>query len=224
MRKILFALMMVLAVWDCQSDHLAAQGGAGGGLAFISLFTPAQAAEPPREVIVTFYDTLLSVMKRGAALGFKGRVDALTPAVDTAFDMSDMARLTLGASAKTLSADQFARFTEAFRRYTIANYAANFDSYEGQRFEVGEPRPGFDGSAVVPSKLVPGDGSAPVELDYVMRDVGGHWGITDVLAEGSVSQVAMRRSEFVSVLRREGFDGLLRTIDSKTRALAVPKG
>jgi len=54
-----------------------------------------------------------------------------------------------------------------------------------------------------------------------MREVEGHWGITDILAEGSVSQVAMRRSEFVSLLRREGYDTLLKTIEAKTNALAT---
>jgi len=199
MRKLLLALLMILVV----------------GVA------PAKAAETPAEVIQAFYDQLLAVMKNGKQLGFKGRVGQLAPAVDKAFDMPEMTRLTLGSAGKILTPEQMSQLTEAFRNYTFANYAANFDDFGGERFEIGQPRPQTNGTVVVPSKLTPGDGTPPVALDYVMRDDGGKWGITDILMEGAVSQVAMRRSEFVSVLRREGFPRLLETIEKKTEALGA---
>jgi len=181
----------------------------------------AQAAEAPRESIVKFYDVLLDVMKNGKQLGFKGREERLIPVIDATFDMREMTRLTLGAAAKSLSPEQFVRLVEAFRSYTIASYADNFDDFGGESFVVGESRQIAGGGTLVPSRLVLTGGSPPVSLDYVMREVEGHWGITDILAEGSVSQVAMRRSEFVSLLRREGYDTLLKTIEAKTNALAT---
>ena len=178
------------------------------------------ASDAPRQAITRFYDGLLATMKSAKQLGFQGRYDALAPLVDQTFDMPAMTRLSLGYAAKSLSPEQLTELTKAFRRYTIASYAANFDGYNGERFDVGQPRGGENGAVVVPSVLVPGDNSDPVQLDYVMRDDAGHWGITDVLAEGSVSEVARRRSEFVSVLRKAGFDGLVKAIDQKADALA----
>ena len=180
---------------------------------------PPAAAAPPREAIQHFYDGLLATMKSAKQLGFKGRFTALAPLVDSTFDMPEMTRLSLGYTAKSLSAAQLATLTEVFRRYTIASYAANFDGYGGERFDVGQPRPGQNGAVVVPSVLVPGDKSDPVQLDYVMHEFAGRWGITDVLAEGAVSEVARRRSEFVSVLRHDGFDGLVKAIERKTVSL-----
>jgi phospholipid transport system substrate-binding protein len=195
-------------------------------LAVVVLFQapPASAAGQPAEVIQTFHDHLLAMMRKAKQLGFKGRVAELGPAVDKAFDLPEMTRLTLGTAARTLPPEQLAQLTQAFRSYTIASYAANFDNFGGERFEMGAVRPQANGSVVVPSKLIPGDGSQPVVLDYVMREEGGRWGITDVLMEGAVSQVAWRRSEFVSVLRRDGFPRLLETIEKKTEALAASKG
>ncbi len=178
------------------------------------------AAVQPQDAIQHFYDGLLATMKSAKTLGFKGRFDALAPLVDRTFDMPEMTRLSLGYTAKSLSAGQLADLTAAFRRYTIASYAANFDDYNGERFDVGAPRTGQNGGVVVPSVLVPGDKSDPVQLDYVMHETAGHWGITDVLAEGAVSEVARRRSEFVSVLRHDGFDGLVKAIERKTDSLA----
>jgi len=204
MRKLLLILSMVFFT-------------AGGVVAA----DPAWAADSPRDSIVKFYDVLLDVMKTGKQLGFKGREERLTPVIDATFDMREMTRLTLGAAAKSLSPDQFAQLVDAFRRYTIASYADNFDDYNGESFVVGEARQTVGGATVVPSRLVLTGANPPVSLDYVMRENDGRWGITDILAEGSVSQVAMRRSEFVSLLRREGYDSLLKTIESKTSALAT---
>lgn len=180
----------------------------------------ASAAEAPRDIIDKFYGSLLSVMKSGPQLGFQGRFDALLPTIDGAFDMPEMTRLSLGAAAKTLSPEQMAQVTDAFRRYTVANYASSFNEFNGEKFVVGTPRQTESGTVVVPSTLVPGDGTPSVSLDYVMRQEGGKWGVTDILAEGAVSQMALRRSEFVSVLRRDGFQALLDSIRKKTDAMA----
>ena len=175
-------------------------------------------AEGPRDVIVHFYDSLVDVMKEGKQLGFAGRTERLNPVVGQAFDMAEMTRLSLGSAAKSLTPEQSAALIEAFRQFTVANYASNFDSFGGERFDVGAVRQGANGAVIVLSQLVPGDGGSAIQLDYVMRETDGHWGITDVLAEGAVSQVAMRRSEFVSVLRKNGFDALLEIIRQKTAA------
>ena len=186
---------------------------------------PAPAVEvsagDPRGSIVKFYDSLLDVMKNAKQLGFSGRAERLAPVIDATFDMREMTRLTLGAAVKTLTPEQFAQLVDAFRRYTVASYADNFDDFNGERFVVGDARQMQSGATVVPSKLVFVGNNPPVSLDYVMRESDGHWGITDIFAEGSVSQVAMRRSEFVSLLRREGYDSLLKTIETKTSALAT---
>jgi len=179
------------------------------------------AAGSPRASIVKFYDALLEVMKTAKQLGFGGRAERLAPVIDATFDMREMTRLTLGSAGKSLTAEQFDQLVESFRRYTVASYADNFDDYNGERFVVGEARQAAGGQTVVPSKLVFAGNNPPVSLDYVMRQSEGRWGITDIFAEGSVSQVAMRRSEFVSLLRREGYDTLLKTIETKTAALAT---
>ncbi len=190
-------------------------------LALCLAAVPVWAGDAPQGVIGRFYGSLLATMKSGNQMGFRGRFDTLTPVIDGSFDMPEMTRGTLGSSVRTITPDQMARVVEAFRRFTIASYAANFNEFNGERFEVGETRVTSPGQAVVPTRLVPGDKTEPVELDYVMHEDQGHWTVTDVLMQGSVSQMAMRRSEFVSVLRRDGIDGLVETINKKTAALAV---
>jgi phospholipid transport system substrate-binding protein len=62
---------------------------------------------------------------------------------------------------------------------------------------------------VVETEIVPKTGD-PTRIDYVMRQYPAGWQAVDVLEEGTISQVAVQRSDFRSLL--EGGAGKL--IDS----------
>ena len=49
--------------------------------------------------------------------------------------------------------------------------------------------------------------------------VRGHWKIEDVYLDGTVSQLAVRRSEFTAILRAEGPDGLLSKLKNQSDGL-----
>ena len=48
----------------------------------------------------------------------------------------------------------------------------------------------------------------------------GRWRIVDVFLDGTISEIATKRSEYTSILDKEGFDGLLTRITAKTAELA----
>ncbi|SEH57309.1 ABC transporter substrate-binding protein [Magnetospirillum fulvum] len=177
---------------------------------------PARAGEA-EAVIHAFNDRLLEVMKTGPKLGFKGRVEKLRPAVTAAYDMAAMTRATLGTAAAKLSPDEAARLAEAYTRFSVATYAAQFEEWNGEQFEVGTARDSTQGAVIVPSKIVPKTGE-PVAIDYLLREEQGRWQVVDVYYQGTVSQVAVRRSEFLSIYRAKGLEGLIETLDAQTRA------
>jgi len=133
-----------------------------------------------------------------------------------------MARLTLGSIAKTLTPDQMTILAKAFRDYSVANYAANFDGFSGERFDQSPPRQ--NGTlTVIPTRLVPPNDGRPVQLDYVVHQVDGQWKISDVLAEGGASQAASNRADFKPILTSQGFDALISAINAKTKTLSQQK-
>ncbi|KIM00696.1 ABC-type transport system involved in resistance to organic solvents auxiliary component [Paramagnetospirillum magnetotacticum MS-1] len=191
----------------------------------MALFLCVGMAEPsaaqgagPEAVIRTFSDRLLESMKGGAKLGFKGRAEKMRPAVADAYDMASMTKSTLGTAATKLAPEDAAKLAEAYSNFSVATYAAQFNEWSGERFEVGEQRPSAGGAVVVPSWLVPKNGD-PTQIDYVMRQDQGQWRIVDVLFEGTVSQVAVRRSEFGSIFRSKGLGGLIDILEKQTAAL-----
>ncbi len=177
----------------------------------------AQASGSALDTIRRFYDVLLQTMKTGSALGAVGRYRALQPAVAETFDLPYMTTLAVGPEWADLSASERARVIIAFQHYTVANYANQFDAYNGQKFRVGgEQR--RDTDAIVDTDIVKGDGTS-VAVKYRLHSADGNWRIIDVYLDGSISQLAIRRSEFSSVLNQQGVNGLIATLNQKADAL-----
>jgi phospholipid transport system substrate-binding protein len=190
----------------------------------LSTFDTQAAAANPATALTSFYDVLLSVMKEGQKLGFDGRRQKLAPAITQAFDLPLMTRLVVGLQWPGVPADQQKQLVAAFTDFSVATYASQFDDFSGERFEVdpkAAPAPGSD--VIVKTKLVQSSGE-PVQLDYLLRQEQGEWRIIDVFLEGTISQLAARRSEFSSILRDQGASGLISVLKEKTKALATGNG
>lgn len=174
----------------------------------------AGAAEPVRG----FYDTLLHTMQQGDKLGQGGRFAALEPVVRRSFDIPYMTRMAVGPSWSTLSDAKRQQLTEAFGRYITATWADRFDSYSGEKLEVGGERP-YGAAVLVDTRIVKSDGE-PVSINYLMRRDGDGWRIADVYLTGTISELATRRAEFSSVLRSQGVDGLIDALNRKAPTVA----
>lgn len=198
----------------------AARVGALALLLSLSWLTPAEvrAQETPKATIDNFYATLLGVMKQAKTLGYQGRYAKLEPVVDKTFNLNDMGRLAIGPQWAKLSPDEQTRVLDVFRRFTVASYAAQFNGYGGERFEVGNEVPMQQGNLIVESKLIQGNGS-PVSMNYLMRKYGDRWQIIDVFIDGTLSEVSRRRSEFTSIIARGGIESLIKLLEQKIQVL-----
>jgi len=71
---------------------------------------------------------------------------------------------------------------------------------------------------MVRSRIVKANGE-PVKVDYVMRRAGDGWLISDIYLDSAISEVAMRRSEFATILKNGGIDGLIAALNRKADLL-----
>jgi phospholipid transport system substrate-binding protein len=173
----------------------------------------------PEDVVRQFYAVLLQTMQDGPSLGPRGRFAQLDAEIRSDFDLPSMARLAVGVAWNQFSQSERERVTGAFERYTTASYAQNFDSYSGEKLEVtGARKSGF--GTIVETRIVRPDGE-PVEIDYLLKDIDGKWQIGDVYLTGTISQLANLRSQFSSVLSRQGVNGLIAGLNSKADMLVA---
>jgi phospholipid transport system substrate-binding protein len=184
----------------------------GLALALLAPAARADAADPATPAVQGFYATLLECMKGGKTLGAQGRYDKLKPVIERTFDLGTMVKYAVGPAWSTASADDQKALTEAFTRMTIAQYAGNFSSFDGEKFTV-EPKAEIRGTDhYVKSALVAKDQT--VAFIYRMRQFGNDWRIIDVLLDGSISQLSVYRSDFAATLKAGGAAALVKKIDS----------
>lgn len=166
------------------------------------------AATPAAETVQRLHDALLGAMRNARTLGFAGRYDALGPVVAASFNLPLMTRFVAGSFWDGLLPSQRQTLVDSFSDVTTATYAGRFDGYDGERFEIMGEQQGSRRSVVVSARIVKSDGET-VPLAYVLRPYDDRWQIVDVQLENAYSELATRRAEYTSVLRREGFDALI---------------
>ena len=194
----------------------AAALGAGLGLGLFAY--PVHAAPASGgDTVQGLYDALLSTMKNGRILGQSGRFTQLAPVIRRSFDIDSMARLSVGSSWAGLSEAQRQQMTESFGRYISAINTDRFDSYNGQKLQVTGEQQAQSG-VMVKSQIIKANGE-PVKVDYMMHRNGEGWLISDIYLDGAISEVATRRSEFATILRNEGIDGLITALNRKADIL-----
>jgi phospholipid transport system substrate-binding protein len=180
----------------------------------------AETDASPTAPVQQFNGALLAAMKAGANAPFGDRYRALAPVVEQVFNLDAVLATSIGLSWATLPDAQKATLAQSFTRYTVSSYLANFNSYNGQSFDVSPAvRPVGNGDMVVQSRLQPANGS-PVELDYVMRRFPTGWQAVDVLMNGSISRVAVQRSDFTHLMGRGGAPALVLALNSKVSNLS----
>lgn len=175
---------------------------------------PARAAPAPADVVKTLHDALLGVMRDADTLGVRGRYEALKPTLNTVYDFEAMTRLATGTAWTAADAAKQAALVDAFTRLSIATYADRFKGYSGESFETLGERAGPRNTVIVDTRLVRPDAAA-VPLSYVLQERNGTWRIIDVIVEGSISELAVRRSEYAQILRQGGVDKLIGVLNGK---------
>lgn len=174
----------------------------------------ATTASSPVPTVEAFHAGLLQIMKDAKTLGFQGRIEKLEPLMAKTFDLDFMASKTVGRHWATLSAADKKRWAETFTRFTTANYAGRFTGYTGEEFvTLGVENAARDTRLVRTKIVVPNDETVELNYRVMLRD--GQWRVIDVYLNGKVSELALRRSEYASALKRDGFERLVASVETK---------
>jgi len=180
----------------------------------------AQAATPDAtaaEALVARYQAALTtVMKQAKTLSVQARARDLDGPLRETFDFARMAQAASGRAWRT--ADETARdaVVEAFARYSVAIHADRFDGYSGERFVIEGTAPGPGESLLVKTRIDRPE-NENVTLSYVIVETPEHGPrVVDVLMQGSISEVALRRSEWSAIGKHDGLAGLAQALDDLT--------
>ncbi|MGZ6218996.1 MAG: ABC transporter substrate-binding protein [Syntrophales bacterium] len=165
------------------------------------------------QVIEKLQTALLTVMKDGEKLGYKGRYDQLEPVIRATFDMPFISKTVLSKHWGTFSDGERSKFVETFTKLGIATYAANFESYSGERFKMISEKEVSGGRILIQTHLIKSDGGK-VQLDYLLHRTDSEWRVINVIAEG-VSDLALKRADYSNFLKNKSLEALIAKLNEK---------
>lgn len=156
---------------------------------------------------------LIDVMKNAKPLGYKGRSAKLDAVIKETHEFSAIAQIALGSHWKDLSEEQKKSFVDKLTELSVATYAAQFNGYDGEEFKY-ESEQGMKANRVTVRYQLVAPKEKPVKFEYVLGQVNGQWMIINIVVDG-ISDLALKKAQYTSVIEREGFDSLLNKLNQK---------
>jgi phospholipid transport system substrate-binding protein len=201
-RRLMLGMAAAVAVWP-REGHAQAAG---------------QAVEA-RKPVADLYSGLQATMRMGTNAAFQQQFNQLAPVIDRDFDLAAILQTSVGLRWASLDETSQRTLYGVFRTFTVASYTANFGKDGGEKFEILPDIRASGNDLIVASRLVPSGGD-PVRIDYVVRSGTMGWRIIDVLLNGSISRVAVQRSDFRKILANGDTDALIASLRRKIADLS----
>jgi phospholipid transport system substrate-binding protein len=186
----------------------------------ISLFLalPAIAQElAPDELVRKVTEDVLAAIKSDKDLQAGDRNKALALAEEKILphvDFREATQIAMGRHWREATPAQQKQLVDEFRSLLVRIYSSSIDIYRGQTMKVLPLRAGRNDTDVKVRNQYLRDGRPPVAVDYSMLKSPAGWKIYDISVEG-ISLVLTYRSEFDSVVRAGGIEGLIQRLREK---------
>jgi phospholipid transport system substrate-binding protein len=189
---------------------------------FLSPAAPAQEMQAPDALVKNVTLEVVGIIQKDIQDGDRRKIIALIEEkVLPHFNFSAMTASAVGRNWDKASAEQKSRLTDEFRTLLVRTYASSLAAYSNQKFDFRPLRAKPTDTDVTVNVRVLQSGTQPVQIDYDMEKRANGWKVWDVRVAG-ISLVANYRTEFDNVVRENGVEGLIKTLQSKNRSLDKP--
>jgi phospholipid transport system substrate-binding protein len=173
----------------------------------------ADPVDDARKPVERLNETLIEVMKGGKQLGYPGRYRKIEPVVKDTFEFEAVSQIALGAHWKKLDRQQKTAFIAKLTDLSIATYAAQFNSYAGESFKFDSSQDLKNGRLLLRYNFT-APKEKPIKFEYYLGELNGQWQIINIVVDG-ISDLALKKAQYTSVIDREGFDSLLNKLSQK---------
>jgi len=150
----------------------------------------------------------------------KDRIAKFRALLNDNFAVKSIGRWVLGRYWRKASKTEKEEYNVLFEDLIVATYVSRFEEFNGETLKVMKATSQNGKDAFVKSEIIRPGGQPPVRVDWRVRAPNAKYKIVDVVVEG-VSMSQTQRSEFSSVIKREGgkVSGLLEALRKKTKIL-----
>ncbi len=179
--------------------------------ATLFLVTPAFAG-PGQDFIQARRAELSAVLRQPASAA---RAKKTADLMETLIDFDSLARESLRKHWDDLNKAQQDEFTEILKALIKKNYEKNIQKTLDYEIKYVDESPAGDQVTVrTTAKATKSGDKETISIDYRLRKTDRDWLIIDIVTENS-SLVATNRNQFNKVMKKDGFDALLKKLKTK---------
>ncbi len=188
---------------------------AAGVIVSLAFGMPASAASDREKAAAAFIEDLaeetISILKKD--LSDDELQAAMTTLIEENVAIERIGRVVAGQYMRRMTPAQRVAYDEMYREWVVATVVSRFKGYAGVGWVL---RNTFSRKKdiVVRTLITDPQTDETVNCDWRVRELKGKFQILDVAVAG-LSMAATQKSEFTTILRRDGIDGLLAQLQTQ---------
>lgn len=189
--------------------------------AFVLLLVmlPAQAATAPEKLIRDTADKVIAEIRANAS-SYQSNPRGIYKLVDEVvlplFDFIAMTDLALGRYKDEVDDQQKPTIVKEFRQLLVRTYSSALLEYTDQQL-VYLPMEGSEAEGQVVVRVeIEQPGGFPIPISYSLRLGDDGWKVFDISVD-EVSLVTNYRSSFARAIKKDGVDGLIKTLQDRNQ-------
>lgn len=136
-----------------------------------------------------------------------------TQSVDTGW----MAQFTLGKYARNTDKKTLQEYKELYTKFLLLSYIPRFREYNNEKIHITNAYNQYENEYTIETTITSRKNQQPILVAYKIRKTEGSYKIFDIIAEG-ISLITTQRSEFNSILSRNGITSLIEKMENKVTA------
>ncbi|WP_288842171.1 phospholipid-binding protein MlaC [uncultured Deefgea sp.] len=171
------------------------------------------ANDTPEQIVRSTSKDVLDIIKKNDKDNSKMR-DLVDQRLSPLADYNRMTSLAVGRYWKSATPAQQDAISKEFRTMMIRTYLSALTLYKNAQINVRGTRAGNDASEQTVRTEVSLPGQKPIPLDFSFEKIGSEWKVFDISVEG-ISFINNHRNQFGAVIRKDGIDGLIKSLSEK---------
>ncbi len=175
---------------------------------FITLFSEAHSDTKILEDINKLHTNLLKITNKEIN---KDSFRLIKEVVEKTYDSKKMGKMIVGKKWIKLDVKEKEKFILVFEKFIVTNYLRRFSKIVKLDFDHIKIK--VIGKKFRLAKFLLKADNEIIKLDYLLHKKDEKWKIIDVLIDGSISEIATKKSDFKKIINEKGIAGLISNLE-----------
>ena len=179
---------------------------------FVFLHSETKSESKVLASVNELHDTLIKISNKTIN---SDNLELIDDVIKNSYDLEKMGKLIIGVDWKQMDTKFQKEFIDVFKRFISINYFRRFKKINELDFEQQIVR--VIGDKFRLARVILTADNEKVTIDYLLGFKNDKWKIFDILLDGSISEIATKKSDFKKIIKDKGISGLLKNLQIRNQ-------